>query len=635
MKDIRNLNTNQVFGIKEAEMKNFYSYTGEVVDVNTLDSIKPNDLVNTGLIKHPLRAAAVAQYMPSSTIGLTTVAASTAATLRTHTNQFLQEDGKHVDIRKVRRVLKKYGTSKGPKKDKYERVFKDSLNVYHVANKTNGRVYTLVRITSEDIKMCLDQITCLSDKCTFVDLVNIAADMDFIGRAMQEIGIDSDKDKSKKLGFELSDHVAITNTLSRIYGDKDIYKDNLDEAVKAAYANEPCQYVGGVDLDKMKFLKDVKTDEEIKNAVIIDGMGKFQHLINKTAVNLIDKYMDSIRNQKDSCLAEQIQREINIANEYKETLDFTGMTQEQIEEEQFINNCKYAYHVMLNNGLILLDCVRSLYDLHLDTEGMNDMCSKLRNAYYTIGEEKFGLTPEQSAKILIAASYTTVYGKRFVKSKNAPKFSQLWNVIGKEFVYLYEKAAGFETDLSLTVSYCPVDLPIGAKLKFEDGRAMIQYIDANGDVSYEKIFVKEDFTGDAIVEEGRIVVDSSKLFEYEKTSDVLFLNNTFKYNENSNNITELPESLRTVEKNNLDEEIAVLRAAVCNADIFKIMKFKGKSRLIVKNSGRYVYQNGMVVSEETEAPVYTIVADALTGNVKDKIKDVLVSSRGCVLFTQE
>ena len=98
---------------------------------------------------------------------------------------------------------------------------------------------------------------------------------------------------------------------------------------------------------------------------------------------------------------------------------------------------------------------------------------------------------------------------------------------------------------------------------------------------------------------------------------------------------ELPESLRTVERNNLDEEIAVLKAAVCNADIFKIMKFKGKSRLIVKNSGRYVYQNGMAVSEETEAPVYTIVADALTGNVKDKIKDVLVSSRGCVLFTQE
>lgn len=634
MKDIKNLNTNQVFGIKEAEMKNFFSYTGTVVDTNTLDSIKPTDLIDTSLISHPLRAAAIAQYMPDSTIGLTTVAASTAATLRTHTYQFLNEDGT-VNVKKVQRVLKKYGKGKGTKKDKYERVFQDALNVYHITNKNNGRVYTLVCITSEDIKMCLDQIMHLSDKCTAKDLINIAADMDFIGRAMQEIGIDSDKDKNKKLGFELSDHIAITNTLSRVYGDKNVYTDNLDEAVNAAYANKPCQYVGGVGLDKMKFLKDAKTDEEIKNAVIVDGMGKFQHLINNTAVNLIDKYMDSIRNQKDSCLAEKVQREIDIANSYEETLDFTGMTQEQIEEAQFINNCKYAYHIMLTNGMILLDCVKSLYSLKLSSEGMQDICNTLRNAYYTIGEDQFGLDAEQSAKILIASSYVTIYGKKFVKSKYAPQFSPLWNVIGREFVYLYEKAAGFETDLSLTVSHCPVDLPVGAKLKFVDGRALINYKDVNGNVSFQKIFVKEDYTGDAIVEEGRIVVDSGKLFEYEKNNNVLFLNNTYKYNENSNEIKQLPELLNTVSKDNRDEEIAVLTATVRNADVFKVMPFQGKSRLIVKNARRYVYQNGIAVSEDTEAPVYTIIADALIGNVNSKIKDALVSSRGCILFTQE
>lgn len=601
----------QIFDMAQKSLKgqtlNTITNQGGVVNAKVLSDI---ETIAANTIKDYPRAFALVNYSCGSQVGIVTVSTSLVKTLISNMEQFCikLDNGEYVPCeQKVRKVFKKFALY--PKTSyRYKSIFSNSTMT--VINQNNHRINTLIAVGEEEIERFQKSLQYIDPACcTLSDLVAMARDMDIIGRALQELSIDSAKDKSKALNVDIMSIVnTSTKALSRKYNKRDFHNNITDVINGVYYNNVVIKYSTTVDGTLLEDV-DYTNKAQLEKAIVMDIAGAMKRLIDKSITDTVNdkivKLLDYSQKSVMQRTAESILTEIT-------HIDKKTDANETQKIKRKIAVVKAAYIALRSiTACYGKDGVSSSYIIELGKE--------LRNSLYAQGK-KYGFTEKETVELVIAAAYSN---EKF-QIKKKPSISELWNVLPKEYVATYIEKSEQEVKLALTVKETTFKIMVGDRIYFEDGYAETDL----GDV-----IVEEDFTGFAVATEDGLIAEHD-IYAHEE-GHAIFLEEIAIDNESdiSEGYIDVPnEKLEYKYNNNLSneerfelenatkEEAIKIENRIKNADKITNKKLNDSFKLLALKDGK-----ASVIGK-----VFAVNRDA---SKEIEVTDAVISNSGCgVIF---
>ena len=571
----------------------------EGVAVNKAAIEKNVESIDANKVSNIQRAFALVSYSYGNMVGITTVAINSVLTLANKPEQFFV-NGK-VDTAKVQKVLKGFAKkNKVVKGYRYESVFKDQINKEAVLSRLN-RFHVILRVSRHEIIEFRRRIAMIDPSLvTKEDLALIAKDFDAIGRAMQELSIDSTKDKTKDIGLDVTDFVSIRTKAKSTLIKKKPLVTTLDDIIQEKTYKDDIKTKYTMSLaGQYKSLAEVSSDdkEALAHAYLEDLAGELKDSINEGCeeafVDLIKYY-----NSTSNIYASEYETIIELAKNPKKDVDkrLSALVKIVIQAIAIINNL-FAQKADKNN-------------VSVSTQYVNETASKLRAAIYTQGK-KFGFNPQTVVRIAIAASFCFVKDGK-INAKKKPSFAALWAMFPKEFICEYacddlEQNRNDAFSVMLDVKSCNYDLCLDDELEFVDGFA---------ETEYGFVVIKQDYTGKAIVTEQGIKALVS-FYSYEET-DAMFFEEIL-----SKNIQEFDPNAEMVIPDKMvitEENIYQIKADL--NDISQFILEAGQAA--INDKCQLVVKNGDKVS--------IISRPIIAYNVTSVTEGILTTSGGVVFF---
>lgn len=542
------------------------------------------------------RAFAVVSYAYGNMVGITTVGINSILTLMNKPEQFF-ENGV-LNAAKVRKDLKGFA-----KKDKivkgyrYVSVFKDQLNRDMAISRFN-RLSAFVRVSKHEIIEFENRIAMIDPKCcTKEDLALIAKDFDVIGRAMQELSIDSTKDKSKDIGLDVTDFVETrTKAKSSLIKKRGNLTNNLEDII-AQHQNKKnitSSYEMKLSVDR-KPLREVSVDNRIEysDAYIEDLSGDNMDEINAGYQEAFTELIDKVYKTTTDSMYDVYKDTIETLNRSKEDSAKNALT--------IIKCCRKA-----------IDMINSLYAMKVEDASVSSAyikseAFKLRAALYTQGS-KFGFDPQTVVKLAISAAFCYVSNDKVYVKKN-PSFTALWAIFEKEYVldYVcnnYEDDRTKALDVMLEVKSLTYDLCLNDELDFVDGFA---------ETEYGFVVVREKYTGKAIVTENglKALID---VYAYEPLEAVFIDEVCTKNVQNLNDRMAIPEGYVMTEENaeNIKDDFNTINKMIMTSQAAAI----SQSGYLVIKSGNHI----------------SVIGKVIAMNKLNKVKDSFLTMKGGVVY---
>lgn len=494
-----------------------------VEEIKNMMELKDNTIDLTE-IEDVLRINAIVGFVCGSDVGKNTKAVIIPKSI-----------GIPLDLPKVFKHVKV--SNKGSKiryvnEDGESQVFVEGVNIYKAVTKM-GQANTIYKVSYHELNKFIEILSKIDvDALTEEDLAMIRRDIDIIGRALQEIAIDSAKDKNKAKGWTNIDE--IINMKIKMVTDLAL-THNFNNISKAKYKQE----IGEAqDIAEFKMIHDGTlptnwyTEEEFES-LSLEEQEKAED--SELVVGLLGLAQKSILEGTNEEMA-------NLVKVYK----FSNPN--SFDEYSVIGNNAKQVTTMLTK---VIGVIAHSYRCNIRLE--DDVILSLRNALYNevrTNEIFERLHPTKLGKCAIAAGMATIKKDKsgainLSYNKSALKFGTVSRLFRNEFVAEYRSGAnmpsgtikvtntnlpGFSVEdenvahvsmngnvFLLCKEYCAIEVTLRPKkfnanslvegyvYKFENGNAVMVSDGKSFEPVIDELTVKESFTGYAIIKDGKIV----------------------------------------------------------------------------------------------------------------------------------
>ena len=549
-------------------------YNGSAEAKKILDQ----DLIVDGSnIVNKQKTFTVLSYSAGSQVGVTTKGANLASSLYRNGDQFFNKETSKLSLRKIRKVLKYFGTNENAAGSdyKYESVFVEGVNKDIVVDRFN-RATVICRVSSHEIREFADRIRRLDVfVCTIEDLKMIAKDLDAICRALQELSIDVAKDASKNIGIDIHKLVNCkSNAHSDIIKKGEVVNNIKDGIDRMLETNTMGDFKYEMKAVGFQFLKDVDANDNgaLAEAIIEDVIGKCQEAINAGMTESIDNVVELLKTSN--------------GDKYNLYAPYIQMAKNPIDDAVKVNH-------LVKMAISAYNTIGALYSAKFNGYSVSsayirDVAKQMRNALYTEAN-KYGVDQTDMVKFAIAASFCYIDSDGNVNSSKKAKLYAVKLIFPQEFVLEYIADGQINpreaVTTALTLTKTTRDLFVDEKLNFVDGVCLTEE---------GMVMVQEDYTGEAVVTEDGELIAMNDFYAYEEVGyvalDSTCVDNVADLNQST---LIMPEKL-----DSKDEDIE---------------RYNDSMTEIVKDSLGYVITGGHMAVKNKDNTV-TVIGTAITSH---------------------
>ena len=534
-------------------------------------------IVDGSKIVNKQKTFTVLSYAAGSQVGVTTKGANLASSLYRNGNQFFNKETSKLSLRKIRKVLKYFGTNENAAGSdyKYESVFVEGVNKDIVVDRFN-RATVICRVSAHEIREFSDRVRRLDVfVCTIEDLKMIARDLDAICRALQELSIDVAKDASKNIGIDIHKLVNCkSNAHSDIIKKGEVVNNIKDGIDRMLLTNTMGDFKYEMKAVGFQFLKDVDANDNgaLAEAVIEDVIGKCQEAINAGMTESIDNVVELLKTSN--------------GDKYSLYAPYIQMAKNPIDDAVKVNH-------LVKMAISAYNTIGALYSAKFNGYSVSsayirDVAKQMRNALYTEAN-KYGVDQTDMVKFAIAASFCYIDNNGNVNSSKKAKLYAVKLIFPQEFVLEYISDGQIDpreaVTTALTLTKTTRDLFVDEKLNFVDGVCLTEE---------GMVMVQEDYTGEAVVTEDGELIAMNDFYAYEEVGyvalDSTCVDNVADLNQST---LIMPEKL-----DSKDEDIE---------------RYNDSMTEIVKDSLGYVITGGHMAVKNKDNTV-TVIGTAITSH---------------------